>query len=143
MYHSQRWVTNFPKGDSHSQRIVDSEATHTWEMRFHTHHSNTSFHLIFSSITSTNKATLALNIQTPNTNQKEKELLHHHEQCNGFLQQQHYQLDFSSITLHKDTLALIHLQTTLNSLSIQQMTRRIKRRLPKITTTYHVENNLY
>ena len=87
MYHSQRWVTNFPKGDSHSQRIVDSEAPHMWEMRFHTHHSNTSFHLIFSSITSTNKATLALNIQTPKTNQKEKELLHHHKQCNEFLQQ--------------------------------------------------------
>ena len=35
--YSQGWITNFPKGDSHSQRVVDSEATHTWEMRFHPH----------------------------------------------------------------------------------------------------------
>ena len=36
-YHSQRWVTSLPKGDPCSQQIIDSEATHTWEMRFHTH----------------------------------------------------------------------------------------------------------
>ena len=51
-YQSQRWVTNFPKGDSRSQRIIDLEATHVWEMRFHTHHSNTSIYFIFSIITS-------------------------------------------------------------------------------------------
>ena len=26
------WVTSFPKGDYRSQRMLDSEATHTWEM---------------------------------------------------------------------------------------------------------------
>ena len=31
------WVTSFPKGDYRSQRIKDSEATHTWEMRLHIH----------------------------------------------------------------------------------------------------------
>ena len=42
------WVTSFPKGDYRSQRIKDSEATHTWEMRFHKHTQN---HSKFSSIT--------------------------------------------------------------------------------------------
>ena len=39
-YQSKRWVTSFPKGDPRSQRIIDSEATRTWEMRLHTQHTN-------------------------------------------------------------------------------------------------------
>ena len=47
-HQSPRWVTSFPKGDYRYQRMLDSEATHTWEMQFHIHTQNTS---IFSSMT--------------------------------------------------------------------------------------------
>ena len=42
--HSKGWITNFPKGDSLSQWVVDSEATNTWEMPFHPHNTYTSMH---------------------------------------------------------------------------------------------------
>ena len=48
--HFQEWIANFSKGDSRSQKVVDLEATCTWEMLFHSHNTCT-FIQNFSNIT--------------------------------------------------------------------------------------------
>ena len=66
-YQSQRWVTNFPKGDSRSQRIIDSEATHAHVGDAVPHTTLKHINLLhFQHHNIANKATIVLNIHTPN-----------------------------------------------------------------------------
>ena len=107
-HQSPRWVTSFPKGDYRSQRMLDSEATHTWEMRFHIHTQTYNFQQHDVAIQAT------INTYQTSIQHNHNSFENHTCYATKIFNNQHYQLNFSN-KLHKATLAFKAQNPSTNS----------------------------